>query len=61
MGRNESENRPTLEALVAALNSGDLEVPDRVSTDDVVMQWPESGEHIVMSADLRALQGLDGP
>lgn len=44
---SESTNRTTLEALVAALNASDLEGLDRVFTDDVVMEWPQSGERIV--------------
>jgi ketosteroid isomerase-like protein len=44
---SESANRATLEALVAALNAGDLEGLDKVFTDDVVMEWPQSGERIV--------------
>ena len=44
---SESANRATLEALVAALNASDLEGLDRVFTDDVVMEWPQSGERIV--------------
>ena len=44
---SESANRATLEALVAALNASDLEGLDKVFTDDVVMEWPQSGERIV--------------
>jgi ketosteroid isomerase-like protein len=44
---SESVNRATLEALVAALNAGDLAALDKVFTDDVVMEWPQSGERIV--------------
>ena len=35
------------EALVAALNACDLGALDEVFTDDVVMEWPQSGERIV--------------
>ncbi len=44
---SESANRATLEALVNALNASDLEALDNVFTDDVVMEWPQSGERIV--------------
>ncbi len=44
---SEPENRATLEALVGALNASDLEALDSVFTDDVVMEWPQSGERIV--------------
>ena len=42
----EDVNRATLHALVAALNAGDLEGLDRLFTDDVVLEWPQSGERI---------------
>jgi len=44
---SDSADRATLDALVAALNVGDLEALDRVFTGDVVMEWPQSGERIV--------------
>ena len=44
---SESANRAALEALVAALNASDLEGLDKVFTNDVVMEWPQSGERIL--------------
>ena len=35
-----------IDALVAAINARDLEALDRVFTEDVVMEWPQSGERI---------------
>ncbi len=52
---NETQNRSTLEALVAALNAGDLEALDRVFTDDIVMEWPQSGERIVGGGNRREI------
>jgi ketosteroid isomerase-like protein len=43
----EHQNRATLDALVAALNAGDLEALDRVFANDIVMEWPQSRERIV--------------
>lgn len=43
---NESPNCATIEALVAAINARDLEALDKVFTQDVVMDWPQSGERI---------------
>ena len=54
---SESANRATLEALVAALNASDLEGLDRVFADDVVMEWPQSGERIVGGHDRHEIYG----
>lgn len=39
-------NRATIEALIDALNRGDREALAAVFTDDVIMEWPQSGERI---------------
>jgi ketosteroid isomerase-like protein len=44
---SDHQNRATLDALVAALNAGDLEALDRVFASDIVMEWPQSRERIV--------------
>jgi ketosteroid isomerase-like protein len=49
----DTTNRTTIEALVAALNAGDLGALDRVFIDDIVMEWPQSGERIVGGANRR--------
>ena len=49
----EARNRATLEALVAVLNSSDLAALDKVFTDDMVMEWPQSGERIVGAKNRR--------
>jgi ketosteroid isomerase-like protein len=43
---SESDNRATIQALIAAINARDLEGLDRVFTKDVIMEWPQSGERI---------------
>jgi ketosteroid isomerase-like protein len=43
---SKAKNRATIEALVAAINGRDHEVLDKVFTEDVVMEWPQSGERI---------------
>ena len=43
---SEAANRATIDALVAAINGRDLAALDKVFTDDVVMEWPQSGERI---------------
>ena len=43
---SEVKNRATIEALVAAINRRDLAALDKVFTEDVIMEWPQSGERI---------------
>ena len=43
---SEAMNRATIEALAAAITAGDHAALDKVFTDDVVMEWPQSGERI---------------
>jgi ketosteroid isomerase-like protein len=43
---SEAENRDTIHTLVTAINGGDLAALDKVFTEDVVMEWPQSGERI---------------
>ena len=43
---NETQNRATIEALAAAINARDLAALDKVFTEDIVMEWPQSGERI---------------
>lgn len=50
---SESQNRSTLEALVGALNAGDRAALDRVFTEDVVIEWPQSRERIVGARNRR--------
>jgi len=42
-----AENEKTIQALVDAINAGDLAKLDAVFTEDVVMEWPQSKERIV--------------
>jgi ketosteroid isomerase-like protein len=50
---SEAANRGAINALIKALNAGDLQALDRVFTDDVVMEWPQSGERIVGAQNRR--------
>jgi len=43
---SEAHNRAAIDALVAAINAADLAALDKVFTEDVVMEWPQSGERI---------------
>jgi ketosteroid isomerase-like protein len=50
---SEQQNRSTLEALIATLNAGDRDALDRVFTNDIVMEWSQSGERIVGAKNRR--------
>jgi ketosteroid isomerase-like protein len=52
---NEATNRATIDALVASINGRDLAALDRVFTEDVVMEWPQSGERIHGGENRRAI------
>jgi ketosteroid isomerase-like protein len=52
---SEAANRSTIDALVAAINGRDLAALDRVFTDDVIMEWPQSGERINGGENRRAI------
>lgn len=43
---NETKNRATIIALVRAINKKDLAALDKVFSEDVIMEWPQSGERI---------------
>jgi ketosteroid isomerase-like protein len=43
---SDARNRATIDALVKAINARDLQALDEVFTEDVVMEWPQSGERI---------------
>jgi ketosteroid isomerase-like protein len=42
----ESVNRAAIDRFIAAMNAGDLAALDQVFTEDVVLEWPQSGERI---------------
>jgi len=52
---SEARNRATIEALAAAINGRDLAALDRLFTEDVVMEWPQSGERIRGGQNRRAI------
>jgi ketosteroid isomerase-like protein len=43
---SEAGNPAAIDALVAAINAGDRAALDKVFTEDVVMEWPQSRERI---------------
>jgi len=43
---SEATNRAAIQALVTAINAADLQALDKVFTEDIVMEWPQSGERI---------------
>jgi ketosteroid isomerase-like protein len=43
---SEQKSRAAVEALVAAINAADHAALDGVFTEDIVMEWPQSGERI---------------
>ena len=55
----EHENRQTIERLKSAINSGDFmamaAIADEVYAEDVVQEWPQSGERISGLASLKAV------
>jgi len=53
MNPTPSPNQAALEALVEAINRRDLEALDRVFSEDVVLEWPQSGERISGNAHRR--------
>ena len=46
-------SRATIDALVAALNAGDLVALDKVFTPDVILEFPQSSERIRGNANRR--------
>lgn len=55
----EHENRQTIERLKSAVNSGDFmamaAIADEVYAEDVVQEWPQSGERISGLASLKGV------
>ena len=55
----EHENRQTIERLKSAINSGDFmamaAIADEVYAEDVVQEWPQSGERISGLASLKGV------
>lgn len=43
---SDTHRHATIEALVSAINARDLHALDEVFTEDVIMEWPQSGERI---------------
>src|SRR5262249_26485391 len=53
MKMSDDRNRAAIEALVDCINRDDRGAMDGVFTDDVVMDWPQSGERIRGAANRR--------
>ena len=43
---SEAGNRAAIDALVKAITASDLQALDQMFTEDVVLEWPQSGERI---------------
>lgn len=54
---SDEENRATIEALAAAITKQDRAALDALFTEDVVFEWPQSGERIVGGENRRAIYG----
>ena len=52
---SEAQNRATIDAFVAAFNARDLAALDRVFADDLLVEWPQSGERIRGNANRREI------
>ena len=51
----DAENRAAIQALVDALNDGDRDALDRVFSDDVILEWPQSAERIIGNENRREI------
>jgi ketosteroid isomerase-like protein len=54
---SDDANRATIQALVGAINRGDRAALDTVFSDDVIMEWPQSGERIRGARNRREIYG----
>ena len=52
---SDAQSRATVDRLIAAINARDLAALDSVFTDDVLMEWPQSGERISGNANRREI------
>jgi ketosteroid isomerase-like protein len=43
---NQAASPPAIDDLVKAINGRDLQALDEVFTEDVILEWPQSGERI---------------
>jgi ketosteroid isomerase-like protein len=55
---SDQRNRAAIEALVDCINRDDRGGLDEVFTDDVVMEWPQSGERIRGAANRREVYAM---
>jgi ketosteroid isomerase-like protein len=51
----EGDNRAAIDRYLKAFESKDMAILDEVYADDAVQEWPQSGEHIVGKANIRAI------
>jgi hypothetical protein len=52
---NKKISCPVIDSLVEAINARDLNALDNVFTEDAILEWPQSGERIIGSANRRAI------
>ena len=52
---NEAAHPAAIDALVNAINANDLQALDAVFTEDVILEWPQSGERIRGGSDRREI------
>lgn len=50
-----TQDQGVVHALVTAINAGDRAAMDRLFTDDVIMEWPQSAERIRGNANRREI------
>ncbi|HEX5042755.1 MAG TPA: nuclear transport factor 2 family protein [Candidatus Polarisedimenticolaceae bacterium] len=52
---SQSGSHPAIDALVRAINATDVQALDAAFTDDVILEWPQSGERIRGNANRREI------
>jgi len=52
---SEAAHPAAIDALVNAINANDLQALDAVFTEDVILEWPQSGERIRGGSDRREI------
>ena len=52
------QHPPVIDRLVAAINAGDRDALGEVFSEDVILEWPQSGERIRGEANRREIYAL---
>jgi ketosteroid isomerase-like protein len=50
-----NDGRKAIESLISAINNSDLDALDKVFSEDVIFEWPQSGERIVGNKNRREI------